>query len=74
MVYQGTTETLFEVCERYKFMLRRCPNHDFDDLKQIQIFKNELRQQPKLLLGINVRGSLMLKSAEDAIPIKNETQ
>lgn len=37
-------EILCEALQRYKYMLRRCPNHDFDDLTQIHIFKNVLQQ------------------------------
>lgn len=50
-------------------MLKRFPNHGFDDLTHIQILKNGLKQQPKLLLDATVRGYLMLKSAEDTIAI-----
>ncbi|MCI32040.1 hypothetical protein A2U01_0053252, partial [Trifolium medium] len=50
-------------------MLRRCHNHDFDDLTQIHIFRNGLQHQPKLFLDVAAGGSLMSKSAEDAIAI-----
>jgi hypothetical protein len=49
--------------------LRRCHNHDFDDLTQIHIFRNGLQHQPKLFLDVAAGGSLMSKSAEDAIAI-----
>lgn len=31
---QGATETLCEAWERYKSMMRRCPNHSFNDLQR----------------------------------------
>lgn len=43
---QGASKTLCKVWERYKSMLR---NHGFDYLIQIQIFRNVLHQQYKLL-------------------------
>jgi hypothetical protein len=39
---QGANETLNEAWERYKSMLRKCPNHGFDELTQIHIFRNGL--------------------------------
>ncbi|GAU33902.1 hypothetical protein TSUD_357000 [Trifolium subterraneum] len=66
---QGSNETLCEAWDRYKSMLRRCHNHDFDDLTQIHNFHNGLQRQPKLLLDAAAGGSLMSKSAEDAIVI-----
>ncbi|KAK2381320.1 hypothetical protein QL285_068928 [Trifolium repens] len=66
---QGSNETLCEAWERYKSLLRRCHNHDFDDLTQIHIFRNGLQHQPKLFLDVTAGGSLMSKSAEDAITI-----
>lgn len=62
MFSQGAIENLCEVWKRYNYMLRRCPNHSFDDLTQIHIFRNGLQQQPKLLLYDIDRGSLMSKS------------
>ncbi|KAK2361116.1 hypothetical protein QL285_086307 [Trifolium repens] len=66
---QGTTETLNEAWERYKSMLRKCPNHGFDELTQIHIFRNGLLQQTKLLLDATAGGSLLSLSAEDATAI-----
>ncbi|CAJ2631893.1 unnamed protein product [Trifolium pratense] len=66
---QGSNETFCEAWERYKSMLRRCHNRDFDDLTQIHFFRNGLQHQPKLFLDVAAGGSLMSKSAEDAISI-----
>ncbi|XP_058727136.1 uncharacterized protein LOC131598568 [Vicia villosa] len=66
---QSTTETLCEAWERYKSMLRKCPNHGFDDMSQIHIFRNGLLPQPKLLLDATAGGSLIAKSAAEAIAI-----
>lgn len=53
---KDTTQILYEAWERYKFMLMRCPNHDFNYFTQIHIFINGLQQQPKLLLDATARG------------------
>ncbi|GAU46944.1 hypothetical protein TSUD_180480 [Trifolium subterraneum] len=66
---QGANETLNEAWERYKSMLRKCPNHGFDELTQIHIFRNGLLQQTKLLLDATAGGSLLSLSAEDATTI-----
>ncbi|GAU33300.1 hypothetical protein TSUD_279780 [Trifolium subterraneum] len=66
---QGANETLNEAWERYKSMLRKCPNHGFDDLTQIHIFRNGLLQQIKLLLDATAGGSLLSLSAVDATAI-----
>ncbi|XP_058734316.1 uncharacterized protein LOC131606046 [Vicia villosa] len=68
---QHTTETLCEAWERYKSMLRKCPNHGFDNLTQIHIFRNGLQPQPKLLIDATSGGSLLSKSAEEAVSIIN---
>ena len=62
-------ETLYEVWERYKSMLRQFPNHGFEELMLVHIFRNGLQQQPKLLLDSTTGGLLMSKSANDAITI-----
>ncbi|GAU21677.1 hypothetical protein TSUD_242490 [Trifolium subterraneum] len=66
---QGANETLNEAWERYKSMLRKCPNHGFDELTQIHIFRNGLLQQIKLLLDATAGGSLLSLSAADATAI-----
>ncbi|GAU48951.1 hypothetical protein TSUD_285400 [Trifolium subterraneum] len=66
---QGANETLNEAWERYKSMLRKCPNHGIDELTQIHIFRNGLLQQIKLLLDATAGGSLLSLSAADATAI-----
>ncbi|MCH84438.1 reverse transcriptase, partial [Trifolium medium] len=66
---QGSNETLCEAWERYKSMLRKCPNHGFDELTQIHIFRNGLLQQSKLLLDATAGGSLLSLSVADATAI-----
>ncbi|MCI90462.1 hypothetical protein A2U01_0111754, partial [Trifolium medium] len=47
-------------------MLRKCPNHGFDELIQIHIFRNGLLPESELLLDATAGGSLLSLSAADA--------
>jgi hypothetical protein len=67
MFYHGAVETLSEAWEGYKSMLIKWPNHMFDDITQIQIFRKWLQQQHKLLLDATIGGSLISKNVADAI-------
>ncbi|XP_058761462.1 uncharacterized protein LOC131634855 [Vicia villosa] len=66
---QGSNESLNEAWERFKSMLRKCKGHGFDDLTEIHIFRNGLQPVHKTLFDAIAGGSLMSKSAEDAIMI-----
>lgn len=52
-------------------MVHKCLNHCLDDLTQIHVFRNGLQPQPKFLLDATSDGSLLFKSAEEAISIIN---
>ncbi|XP_057421565.1 uncharacterized protein LOC130715476 [Lotus japonicus] len=62
-------ESLCEAWERYKSMLKKCPNHGFDAKTQVHIFRNGLHQQSKLILDATAGGSLMAKTPTEAIQI-----
>ncbi|XP_020209235.1 uncharacterized protein LOC109794168, partial [Cajanus cajan] len=66
---QGADEPLCEAWERYKSLLRKCPNHGFDDVAQLNMFCNGLRPQTKMLLDASAGGSMMMKDSEEAITI-----
>jgi len=40
---QGSKEPLCETWERFKALLLRCPNHNFDDAAQLYIFNSGLK-------------------------------
>ncbi|XP_020235005.1 uncharacterized protein LOC109814900 [Cajanus cajan] len=65
----GADEPLCEAWERYKSLLRKCPNHGFDDVAQLNMFCNGLRPQTKMLLDASAGGSMMMKDSEEAITI-----
>jgi len=61
---QGTYETLCEAWERFKTMLRRCPNHAFEDIAQLSIFRNGLRVDTKMRLDATAGGTMMAVDVE----------
>ena len=38
MFRQGAEESFSETWDRFKMMLRKCPNHGFEDIAQLSIF------------------------------------
>lgn len=66
---QGARESLNEAWEWFESMLRKCQGHGFDELTQIHIFRHRIQPHPKNLLDAIAGGSLMSKSAEEAIAI-----
>lgn len=66
---QGIDEPLCEVWERYKALLRKCHNHRFNDVSQLNMFYNGLRPQTKILLDAFARATMMFKDVEEAIVI-----
>jgi len=66
---QGPDEIFCETWERFKVMLRRCPNHGFDDIAQLNIFHNGLRPDTKMILDAAAGGTMMTLDAEQASKI-----
>ncbi|XP_057426284.1 uncharacterized protein LOC130719689 [Lotus japonicus] len=62
-------ESLCETWERFKSLLRKCPNHEFDARSQIHIFRKGLQQPTRLILDATSGGSLMAKSPTEATQI-----
>nr|KYP38112.1 hypothetical protein KK1_040654 [Cajanus cajan] len=66
---QGADEPLCEAWERYKSLLRRCPNHGFEVELQVQTFCNGLQPQTKMILDASFGGLVMFRTVEEAITI-----
>jgi len=47
-------------------MLRRCPNHEFEDIAQLNIFHNNLRPDTKMIMDATARGTMMVVNVEQA--------
>ncbi|XP_073298497.1 uncharacterized protein [Primulina huaijiensis] len=59
-------EQLYEAWERYKELLRRCPNHGFEDWVQIELFYNRLNGQTRKPVDAAAGGTIFAKSPAQA--------
>jgi len=69
MFRQGAEEYFCETWQRFKMMLRKCPNHGFEDITQLSIFHNGLRSDTKMLLNAATGGTMMTVDAEKVTKI-----
>ncbi|XP_022897631.1 uncharacterized protein LOC111411323 [Olea europaea var. sylvestris] len=65
-------EPFYEAWERFKDLLRRCPQHGFQKWVQIEIFYNGLNGQTRTMVDAAARGILMAKTAEDAYALLDD--
>ena len=63
---QSELESLFETWERFKDLLRKCPQHEFLEWIIIHTFYNGLKPSTKQLLDATTRGILESKIPEEA--------
>ncbi|XP_075507383.1 uncharacterized protein LOC142544208 [Primulina tabacum] len=63
---QNDFEQLYEAWERYKELLRKCPNHGFEDWVQIELFYNDLNGQTRGTVDVAAGGTIFAKSPEQA--------
>lgn len=63
---QRDGENLHEAYERFKVILKRCPDHGYDDFSQMQIFCHGLRPNTKMMLDASAGGSMNNKTAKEA--------
>ena len=66
---QGNDEAFCDAWERFKTILRRCPNHSFEDIAQLTIFHNGLRPDTKMILDAAAGGTMMAVDVEQATRI-----
>ncbi|XP_027922561.1 uncharacterized protein LOC114180442 [Vigna unguiculata] len=66
---QGPDEPFCEAWERLNSLLRKCPNHRFEDIAQLNIFCNGLRPDTKMILDATAGGTMMSVDAEKATRI-----
>jgi len=57
--FRQRPDDLFYAWERFNSLLRRCPNHGFEDISQLNIFCNGLRPDTKMILDVVVDGTMM---------------
>jgi len=66
---QGQDEALFVAWERFKVLLRRCPNHGFEGIAQLNIFYNGLRPDTIMIFDVAAGGTMMAVDVERATRI-----
>ncbi|CAL0316919.1 unnamed protein product [Lupinus luteus] len=66
---QGAEEAFYEAWERFQLLLRKCPNHGFEDIDQLNIFCNGLKPYTKMILDSAAGGTMMSVDAEQATRI-----
>ncbi|KAF1878771.1 hypothetical protein Lal_00047443 [Lupinus albus] len=66
---QGADEAFYEAWERFQVLLRKCLNHGFEDVDQLNIFCNGLKPETKMILDVAAGGTMMDVDAEQATRI-----
>ncbi|XP_040996048.1 uncharacterized protein LOC121242223 [Juglans microcarpa x Juglans regia] len=69
---QNDLESLYESWERYKDLIRRCPQHGLPDWLQVQMFYNGLNGQTRTIVDAASGGTLMSKTVEGATYLLEE--
>ncbi|XP_075478842.1 uncharacterized protein LOC142519696 [Primulina tabacum] len=63
---QTDFEQLYVAWERYKELLRKCPNHGFEDRVQIELFYNGLNEKTRGTVDAAAGGTIFAKYPEQA--------
>nr|KYP51187.1 hypothetical protein KK1_026996 [Cajanus cajan] len=66
---QGMDEPFCETWERFKSLLRKCPNHGFEDIAQLNFFVNGIKPEVKMLLDATASSTMMSVGPEEATQI-----
>ena len=66
MFKQGEDESLHNAWERYKRLLKRCPNHGIDLTTQMDIFYHSMNYTSKGIIDATCCGAFKRKSVEEA--------
>lgn len=69
---QNDFESLYEARERYKDLIRHCPQHGLPDWLQVQMFCNGLNGQTQTIVDVATGGTLMSKTIEGATYLLEE--
>ena len=68
---QGDDEEFHEAWARFQRLLRKCPNHGYDNLALVNTFYNGLSHQWKIHLDATAGGSIELLEVDNALRIIN---
>ena len=67
--HQLEDESLYEACERFKELLRRCPHHGIPCCIQLETFYNGLNPSTRLMVDASANRALLSKSYTEAYKI-----
>ncbi|XP_068649564.1 uncharacterized protein [Aristolochia californica] len=70
---QNDFESLYEAWERYKDLIRRCPQHGLPDWLEVQMFYNGLNGQTRTIVDVAFGRTLMSKTTEEYIAATSMT-
>ncbi|KAK2356675.1 hypothetical protein QL285_094003 [Trifolium repens] len=59
---QHESYTLCEAYERFKLLMRRCPNHSTSAMEQMQLFTAGMKMQHHMILDASAGGSIKVKT------------
>ncbi|KAJ4705013.1 DNA-directed DNA polymerase [Melia azedarach] len=65
-------EPLYKSWERLKDLIRKCPQHEYQDWFQIQLFYNGLDGQIQTIVNVAAGGTLLSKTAEETYALLEE--
>ena len=68
---QGNDESFYEAWERFRRLLRKCPNHGLPEVAQLNIFCTGMRHDWKIHLDAAAGGSMMNTDVATAFTIVN---
>ncbi|KAM6592929.1 hypothetical protein CsatA_000632 [Cannabis sativa] len=69
---QQDSESLYEAWERFKDLLRKCPNHGIEKWLQVHNFYNGLMNETRTLIDVAAGGAFMRKSSNEAFDLLEE--
>ena len=67
--YQYEGESFYEACERFKDLLRKCPQHSFTKWMQVHHFYNGLSRPTRTLIDASAGGAIMGKNKVETYQI-----
>ena len=69
---QGDQETLYDVWDRFRELLRKCPQHGYELSAQVQTFYNGLNHSTRALVDATCGGSITTKTMREANQLFDE--
>ena len=63
---QGEEKSLYNACERFKRLLKRCPMHGIDLTTQMDILYHSINYASKGIIDASCRGAFKRRNAEEA--------